>query len=118
MSVGSIQQNDPNEIQLFKLDSRFCNTIQRSMNLFFFYQSDIESLLSTHDFGFYQYQKFQNFLDHSNSENTHILKPVFTSRNLFLEYDLMNFFIQSLQQIEEMKLKDTKILGSLAKKTT
>ena len=86
--------------------------------MFFFYQSDIESLLSTHDFGFYQYQKFQNYLDHSSPDNAHILKPVFTSRNTFLEYDLMTVFIQSLQQIEEMKLKDTKILGLLAKKTT
>ena len=86
------------------------------MNLFFFYQSDIESLLSTHDFGFYQYEKFLNYLDHSKTSCSGALKPVFQDRNQFLEYDLMNIFSGSLFMIEEMKLKDPEILGRLAQK--
>jgi hypothetical protein len=86
------------------------------MSLFFFYQADIESLLSTHDFGFYQYQQFKNYLDHSNKNPSQesILKPVFGERKQFLEYDLLNTFSGSLYLIEEMKLKDPVILGKLA----
>ena len=41
---------------LFRLEPQFTNLIQMSMNLFFFYQGDIEQLLTTHDYGFQKYQ--------------------------------------------------------------
>ena len=37
---------------LFKLNPISKNLINRCMNIFFFYQGDIESLLSNHDYGF------------------------------------------------------------------
>lgn len=43
------------------------------------------------------------------------LLPVFASRQQFLKYDFLNKLYGTLIRIEDMKLKDNKLLGALAK---
>ena len=43
------------------------------------------------------------------------LLPIFPNREHFLRYDFLNKLHETLVRIEEMKLKDNKLLGALAK---
>ena len=46
---------------LFKLAPQPLNLLSRCLNLFFFYQGDVEELLSTHDYGFLKYEQFKSY---------------------------------------------------------
>ena len=122
---------------LFKLNPAHTNILERSLNLFFFYQGDVESLLSTHDYGLLKYEPFTNYstqhfelqqrieeaaLDVSlQTQKEEVLQeeilqlPIFPNREQFLRYDFLNKLHSTLYRIEEMKLKDNKLLGALAK---
>ena len=91
---------------LFRLDPKFTNLIERSMSLFFFYQGDVEQLLSTHDYGFLKYQKFRNYLVDSKGEDDGVLQPIFKTRLDFFQYDFIKQLENTLRTVEEMKLGD------------
>ena len=104
---------------LFRLEPKFTNLIERSMNLFFFYQSDVEQLLSTHDYGFLKYQKFRNYLDFrkgASQADDKVLKPIFKTKLDFFQYDFIKQFEGTLRSLEEMRIKNPQIHGKIAKK--
>lgn len=76
------------------------------MSLFFFYQGDVEQLLSTHDYGFLKYQKFRNYLVDSKGEDDGVLQPIFKTRLDFFQYDFIKQLENTLRTVEEMKLGD------------
>lgn len=108
---------------IVRLDLRTVTLINRCANLFFFYQSeDPFQQLQMHDYGFFKYENFENFMSHAQSNvdlfNDHkYLKPVFRDRDQFLLYDTFTF-IQStiLPEVVEMKIKQTSILGNCGTK--
>lgn len=71
----------------YYLDERTKQLFGRCLRLFFFYQKkDVYETLMLHDYGFYQFAKFKNFIDHNGVEHEH-LKPLFETREQFQIYD-------------------------------
>eukprot|EP00347_Sterkiella_histriomuscorum_P004973 403358381 len=116
--------NGNGDQMLFKIDNKILNLLNRCMNLFFFYQtSDPFEQLNMHDYGFYQYEEFQNYLTYQNQiktksrkEYAQYLKPIFKKRNQFIKYDAFTQLQVAFEQVKEMKIKKPSILGTLCRK--
>ena len=60
---------------------------QRCMRLFFVYQRmDTYETLMLHDYGFYRFEKFENFTQNRSVNKTY-LQPLFESREQWVTYD-------------------------------
>lgn len=69
------EQEITNRFYLIKLEPNVANLVQRSAYLFFFYQvSDPFQSLQMHDYGFYEYEQFLNYLTHGKNFKTVGLK--------------------------------------------
>ena len=90
------------------------------MNLFFFYQGDLEQLLTTHDYGFQKYQNFANYINFNKTkkpgDHSEVLQPIFTTTFDCYQYDFVRQFVQTLHAVEEMGVKSPELHGKIAKK--
>ena len=72
----------------YYLEEKTKQLFGRCLRLFFFYQKkDVYETLMLHDYGFYKFEKFENFIDHNQKEKKeddqlkdHI-KPLFATRD-------------------------------------
>jgi len=62
------------------------------------------------------YQTFQNYLSSDTSKHSDVLKPIFRDFDEFVQFDLLSQMQSTLTMVEELKLKDPKIYGKLARK--
>ena len=54
----------------YYLDERVKQLFGRCLRLFFFYQKkDVYETLMLHDYGFYKFAKFKNYIDHHGPDN-------------------------------------------------
>jgi hypothetical protein len=99
---------------LVRLDPKAVSLVFRCANLFFFYQSDDPfGQLQMHDYGIYQYEEFENYMDfkeeqEEKTENVRksdlfkehpYLKPIFRTRSSFLLYDILSKVSQTLIEV-------------------
>lgn len=71
----------------YYLDVKVKQLFQRCLRLYFFYQKkDAYETLMLHDYGFYKFEQFQNFLSHKHL-NQPYLQPIFNERTQFINYD-------------------------------
>lgn len=66
-----------------------------------------------HDYGFYKFEKFANYLDSPESQG---LKPLFTTREQFLRYDECSQLIGACFQFLDLRLKCKAYEGKIASK--
>lgn len=59
-----------------------------------------------HDYGFYQFAKFKNYIDHKGKESELQLEPLFESRDQFHYYDECSQLIGACFQFLELRLKN------------
>jgi hypothetical protein len=86
----------------------------RCLRLFFFYQKkEVYETLMLHDYGFYKFEKFDNYL--TGPEKDH-LRPLFTTRVQFLVYDECSLMIGCCFQFLELRLRSKEYEGKIASK--
>ena len=122
------------------MNARVKALVTRCANLFFFYQlgdDDAFKRLQMHDYGFYQYQKFENYLTYQEELHKKVqlkrqsftdilpdehpyLKPLFRTRSDLLVYDCLLYIRNTtLPWINDLKLKEcSHLLGYVGAKLT
>eukprot|EP00347_Sterkiella_histriomuscorum_P003951 403362310 len=103
---------------LFFRDNAQTEKLKICLRLFFFYQKkDAYETLLDHDYGFYRYESFKNYLSNRESDpNNDNLKPIFQCREDFLAFDEASQVIGSTFEFLQMGLKRRDMEAKVAKK--
>jgi len=70
-----------------------------------------------HDYGFYKFEKFENYMDNKEDGDTkEHLKPLFQSRDQFLRYDECSQMIGACFALLELRMKAKENEAKIASK--
>ena len=90
----------------YYLEERSKQLFGKCLRMFFFYQKkDVYETLMLHDYGFYKFAKFANYIEDRAVECTY-LKPLFRTREQFHSYDACSQLIGACFQFLDLRLKN------------
>ncbi len=78
---------------------------------------DTYETLMLHDYGFYKFEKFTNYVSHRGQNLTH-LKPIFETRFQYLRYDECSQLITAFMKYYDLRIRNKEYQGILASKIT
>ena len=104
----------------YYLEEKAKQLFGKCLRMFFFYQKkDVYETLMLHDYGFYKFAKFQNFIE-DRAVECQYLKPLFKSREQFHIYDECSQLIGACFGFLDLRLKnkpdEARIASKIAKR--
>ena len=102
----------------YYLEEKTKQLFGKCLRMFFFYQKkDVYETLMLHDYGFYKFAKFKNYIDHHTlEEDNENLQPLFKTREQFHCYDECSQLIGSCFQFLDLRLKNKDLDGKVGSK--